>query len=283
MCTIMGQPVQGIDRHGSKWTLRGEEGYWSSPEVRRTRVQKAQQDGAHPSTSVLDAHTFTFEGVIRADDNETLLRSKDDLLALAYIGEGVLDWTDATGRYLQDVELDGVIKTRLHGARVMEWQLTLTAPDPAKYSPDVLLTAVLHAKARAGEGWQWPREYPTDWHEPTGEEGISDRVALYNAGNTPWWPRMRLQTTAATPRISCPETGEWIQYNGQLSEGQWLDIDCRQRTVLLNGVTSQKWCTAWAGSWLAVYPGMRQTLQLTAAGEDPDGTLTIIAKEGAWL
>lgn len=281
--TLLGRRITGTDAHGSVWTLRGEEGFWGSPEIRRTRHQRSQQDGAHPSTSVLAERGVVLEGTIRAVSNAGLLASRDDLVGLVAVREGWIRWTDATGTTTQQVELDAGIRWRTHGDHVAEWQITYTAPDPARYTDDVELTAVLQTVARDGEGWQWPRQWPTDWHLPAASSGQSSAVAVYNHGNTPWWPRLRIETTAANPRVTCPETGDWIQINATIPAGQWIDIDARERTVRLNGVASWKWCTTWHGTWLAVPPGVSTSLVFAAAGTDPDGRLTIIAKEGAWL
>ncbi len=83
------------------------------------------------------------------------------------------------------------------------------------------------------------------------------------------------------PVVSLVETGDWIRYGGDVLAGQWLDVDCGNRRVLLSGQVSVRQRVSSSGSWLAVPPG-GGSVSWTADAADPGASLGVWAYEGAW-
>jgi hypothetical protein len=84
------------------------------------------------------------------------------------------------------------------------------------------------------------------------------------------------------PIVALVESGAWIQYNGFVAAGTWLDIDLRNRSVLLNGrITVRPRVTSY-GDWLSVPTG-GGSITWVADDADPDASLSVWSFEGAWV
>lgn len=93
------------------------------------------------------------------------------------------------------------------------------------------------AAVPAGEGGRaYPRLYPLDYADasPVGSVSVS------NDGNAPVPPVLRLYGPATDPRVENQTTGERLVFSGiTLSAGDWLEVDCREKTIRLNGLPEQ--------------------------------------------
>ena len=125
-------------------------------------------------------------------------------------------------------------------------------------------------------GRQWPR----DWGVPPGT--TPGAITLPNAGKAAYWPRLRITGPVPNPVVSMVETGDWIRYNDTLEAGQWLDIDCGNRRVLLNGQVSVRQRVTSGGRWLAVPEG-GGSITWTADAANPEASLSVWGYESAWL
>ena len=176
---------------------------------------------------------------------------------------------------------------RVTEAAVVEWMddlsftytATVTAPDPLKYGPPTFGSTDLSG-ATPGAGLVYPLAYPLDYGLPPG--AVPGAVGVANVGTAAYWPRLRIDGPAPNPSVTLAETGDTVKYNGTLLAGQWLDIDCANRRVLLNGQVSVRHMVSDTGSWLAVPPG-GGSVTWTADAADPSATLSVWSYEGAWL
>jgi hypothetical protein len=65
-------------------------------------------------------------------------------------------------------------------------------------------------------------------------------VTVTNSGSTAVRPLLRLYGPCTDPRVENQTTGERLVFSGlAIAAGDWLEIDCRNSTVRLNGLASQ--------------------------------------------
>ena len=122
--------------------------------------------------------------------------------------------------------------------------------------------------------------FPLDFGVPAGV--TPGALSLTNDGTASYYPRLRIDGPVPNPVVSLAETGDQIAYSGTVAAGQWLDIDCSRRRVLLNGQVSVRHLVSAVGNWCAVPIG-GGSLSWTADAADPAATLSAWAYEGAWL
>ena len=177
------------------------------------------------------------------------------------------------------VELDGrsvVWITHL----MFEWELLLLAPDPLKYGAPVTGQTSL-APTAGGGGLVYPLTYPRDYGEAPGvTPGL---VFLPNGGTAAYLPTVRVTGPVVNPVVTLVESGSSIRYTGSVVAGQWLDFDCANRVVLLNGVSPLPLTLLTiAGDWLTVPVG-GGTFRLDANTASPSSILTTTGYQGAWV
>lgn len=65
-------------------------------------------------------------------------------------------------------------------------------------------------------------------------------TTVTNRGNTDVRPVLRLYGPATDPRVENQTTGERLLFTGlTIAAGDWLEIDCREATIRLNGLVEQ--------------------------------------------
>jgi Phage tail protein len=243
-------------------------------------VDKAQQDGGWDGTGFLRPRAVTLSGDVLAASRADALSVADELTSLI-----------PQASYQLTVEDDPAVgarsaMVRVTTAPVMSWrsavsfayEVTVTAPDPLKYGAPTFASTTL-AVTGGGTGLTYPLAYPLDYGQVPGV--IPGAVSLANDGTAAYWPRLRIDGPVPNPTISLVETGDWVHFEGTVGAGQWLDIDCANRRVLLNGQVSVRAAVSSSGSWLAVPPG-GGSVSWTADAADPAATLSVWGYQGAW-
>lgn len=272
-------PLDGVDEFGCRWKTLDEDGWFSgAPAKNASSEGRSGQDGDWPSQPLRDARTVTLSGTVSSDAGIGPLERAVRAYGAAPL-VGVLSGASAELGTLTAVgEVQGDPKVKIIHSRKATWMLTVKLPDPLLYGPDTFGSAGLSGVA--GTGRVWPRAWPRDWGVPAGV--TPGAVSVPNAGRAAYWPRMRIDGPVANPVITCNETGDSLRYAGTLAAGQYLDIDCGVRRVLLNGFTSQAGRCTWSGRGLGVPVG-GASFSWAADSSNPAATLSIFAREGAWL
>ena len=254
-------------------------GWSGGAQVRSALKARAQQDGDWDATGLSGSRLISVEGFVSRGTATDAASTADQLSALhprsAY--EFVVD-SDAVGTMSSMV--------RVTGAPVIDWvddfsftySVQVTAPDPLKYGPETFASTGLSGVS--GTGRAWPRAWPRDWGVPAGQ--TPGAIAVPNAGTAAYWPTLRIDGPVDTPVVTLNETGDWVRYNGILAVGQYLDIDCANRSVLLNGFVSQAPKVTFSGRYLAIPVG-GGSLSWNANSANPAALLSVTAREGAWL
>lgn len=178
---------------------------------------------------------------------------------------------------IEDTPTSALVASDSRTVRQATWQVSVKLPDPLLYGPPTFDSTGLSGVA--GTGRAWPRVWLRDWGVLPGQTPGS--IAVPNGGTAPYWPVLRIDGPVPNPVITLNETGDWIKYAGTVRAGQWLDIDCANRRVLLNGQVSQAARVTFSGRFLAVPVG-GGSLSWNADGADPDALLSVFGREGAF-
>ena len=275
--SLDGLPLISDASLGGRWRVLSLDG-WFSRTYRRNRQAKAQQDGAWQSAGYAGDVPITIRGLARFSDAFTAKSAARQFVATA--GRGILPLfvQDGLGGLTRYVECDSVNASPVNEL-MFEWSLVLDATDPLAYGAPTFAQTTL-ASTAAGVGRVWPRVWPRDWGVPPGV--TPGAVTLANAGTAPYWPRLRVDGPSVNSLVTLVETGDWVRYGGELAAGQWLDIDCANRRVLLNGRVSVRQQVTSSGSWLAVPVG-GGSVSWTDDGGNENASLSVWGYEGAWV
>ena len=272
-----GRPLTGFDENGVWWSVNVAEGWHKAPAVRSSGEARSGQDGDFPSLPLRGARVLRFQGKMReAPSLAALEQSIRQFTAVPVTGEvvGESPWGILSG---QAEVIDEPAAEPL-SATVAVWQLTVKFPDPLLYAPPVLLSTGLDGVA--GTGLTYPLVYPLNYGVPAGS--TPGAVTVPNDGTAPYWPVLRIDGPVTNPVVTVNETGDWVRFNGSLTAGQWLDVDCQNRRVLLNGQVSQAARVSFSGRWLVIPVG-GAGMSYDADTADAASLLSIYACEGAYL
>jgi hypothetical protein len=106
-------------------------------------------------------------------------------------------------------------------------------------------------------------------------------VSLRNDGTATYWPALRIDGPVTNPVVTVNETGDWVRIGRDITSGQWLDIDCAERSVLLNGQLSLAADVTFSGHWLGIPKG-GASMTFNADSADSSALLGIYGTEGAY-
>lgn len=255
-------------------------GWGDAPAIRSGITDKAQQDGGWDASGYYSPRVVTIAGEVLQTSHAAAKAVADQLTALTprSLHELVVD-NSALGPRSALVRITGGAALEWVGPVRFRYTITVTAPDPLKYGPATFASTSLSGSA-GGAGLTYPLAYPLDYGVAPGT--TPGALSVANAGTASYWPRLRIDGPVPNPRVTLVETGDTIRYGATLAAGQWLDIDCANRRVLLNGQVSVRHLITSSGSWLAIPTG-GGSMTWTADAADPVAKLSVWGYEGAWV
>lgn len=262
---------------GESWVL--EMTGWIGRTLRRARLSRAQQSGDWATSGSVAGRSITITGKAKYDTPGPAAVERRLMSALGGNGAARVVVTDAMGTLNAKVETDSVIITPTPDDELtFDWSFVLYATDPLVYGAETFGATTL-AGIGAGTGLVYPLAYPLDYGVPPGV--TPGAITLPNDGTGTYWPRLRIDGPVPNPAVTLVETGDTIRYAGTLTAGQWLDIDCGNRRVLLNGSVSVRHLVLSTGRWLAIPPG-GGSVTWTADAADPAAALSAWGYQSAW-
>lgn len=125
----------------------------------------------------------------------------------------------------------------------------------------------------SGSEGQTPGRWPpwAGWrYEGTGEAGL---LEIVNEGCRETYLRARITGPVAAPIIVNQTTFERLELDLELRRGEWVDLDFRLGSVMLNGTASRYYAVTRESSWFSCAPG-RTLINYLCRGEVTDSTLT---------
>ena len=239
----------------------------------RTSTDEHQgTDGTYIDTPFLSSRTIVLEGNLFADQNDpdTML---DDLKA-DFTSDSVRPfYYQLPGQRLRFVNCQGGgIQYDLDGGRrigLTPVQLTLLAEDPYIYDyppqqsqvsvPTISIVGTSFNMAfNVGFGGALPNNGAT----------------VTNSGSHTAYPIITITGPTTNPVISDSYSGITMSLATTLAAGDVLVIDCRKKSIVLNGTVSRR--TAMSGlKWLTVPPGISDTIFFTADSGTGSATVTL--------
>ncbi len=205
------------------------------PAVRANTQARTDADGEVDTTAFHGSSAVTLEATLVPGEGRTLKTLLDDLLSFCH----------PAARPFLVVERDGT--QRRIRLRAEQASAPLTTPTHQRVqvawrAPDGVMEALAE-------------EIGTAFAVPTGEGGFGfdlafdltfppssavGSVTVINSGTTAVRPQLRLFGPCTDPRVENQTTGERLIFTGlSIAAGDWLEIDCREATVRLNGMREQ--------------------------------------------
>jgi hypothetical protein len=224
--------VGQCDALGVEWHVGSVDGWDDTPD---TVGQSSQRVGGHglllgPQTYAGRTLTLTGWIVARnfADRSAALQRLHLSVPVGALVVVAVTDPDGLPTRYVR-ARIDGQLKAARLGENAYAIQIPLMAPDPRKYglNPD---SATVNLPSYAG-GISLPTSLPVPL--PVRTSGGSAVVENIGDMAAPW--RARIVGPVPSPTITAVEISRHLTVGIDLAEGEYLDFDSWNQTVLLNG------------------------------------------------
>lgn len=249
---------------GTNYIIENWDGYGST--AYRTSDDPAPLDhGEWTGPEYLTGRSLTLDVVVRGDTEEEAVTNADLLIGAWYLDTR----TDGYGATLPlTVKLPGRDERILFGRprRIkcdtdkisgtnVPAKLEYFAPDPRWYSSTLHSQGITYNSSASGRGYNSPasgRSYDYGY----GGGGQSNAVTITNAGTFNTLPSVRITGPAVNPYIFNETTGETLYLTYSLPSGEYLDINFKNRTVLLNGTASRYY--AKSGEWFELVPGANQ-------------------------
>lgn len=255
-------------------------GWYDPPAIRDSIEDRSQQDGGFDSAGFYSSRVVTINARVEQASRAAALALRDEIDALSpqvpqlvVVDDPDLGPRSSLGMIVGNT-FDGWMSPV--GFR---YTLTVKCTDPLKYGPEVFASTGL-AGSTGGTGLTYPLTYPRDYGLAPGV--TPGALTISNAGKAAYFPRLRIDGPVPNPTVFVAETGDSLRYNGTLTAGQWLDIDTRNRRVLLNGQVSHRYKVASTGRWLSI-PAGGASIGWTADAADPAALLSVWSRTGAWL
>lgn len=262
---------------GGRFTLTSLDG-WLSISQRRDRAAKVQQAGSYGSQGHAENLPVTARGTAVYATAAAAAVERRNLIALGGGGTYEMTVVDAAGPGTRFVECDALDVSPVMD-RMFRWSLAVTATDPLLYGSESFAQTGLSSVA-GGAGLTYPLTYPLSYGAAAGvTPGVT---VMANAGTASYHPRLRIDGPVTNVVLTLAETGDRVALSGSVAAGQWVDVDCANRRVLLNGQVSLRHRVSSVGSWLAVPVG-GGSLSWTADGGSSDSSLSVWSYLGAWL
>jgi hypothetical protein len=145
--------------------------------------------------------------------------------------------------------------------------------DPQDPGPDL----IWQYRGWAGEWTPGPSDWPPGFapqrpwrYMGRGRGGL---LAVTNQGCRETWLQVRIQGPVSGPMLINQTTFERVAFDITLGASDWLDVDFRTGTVMLNGTSSRYWTITRDSVWFSCAPGTT-FIRYLAAGEVTESTVT---------
>lgn len=268
----------GRDEFGVDWVVTQEEGWSSGAPVRITASEREGADGAYSSSPLRGARIITLTGTTIAPSQHAMVSAKDRFNAVAS-GEGRYTLVVAEKHLTRQalVTHGGDPKVEDTGPIGFRWQLVLRSDDPLKYSAELITPPAISLPPMEVGGLTFPLVFPITFG---GGSSSGGSTSWANLGNAATWPVFTINGPVVNPAIQNVTTGEVLEFQISLSAEEFLVVDSRRRTVLLNGTASRRNTLRPGGAFFRIRPGSND-IRFRAASYDAAVRLAV-AYRHAW-
>lgn len=231
LVTFDGFPLTGITREGA-WKRLGEiDGWFGSPDIKRSKISRPRAPGSFRTPVEYDNRLITYNGRLTSSNHGYIHEAATQIAALGNGGEAVflvrghgqLQWAMA--------DLRGPIVPTFPTDTRMEFQIPLEAIDPFKYGEYRKFTATQ-----------------------------AESVAVFHRGSAPAWPRV-VVSGSMPGGYTLTLAGQSVVVTQPLVSGAPHTIDFRKRRLYRGGAPVRGGLST--ASYAQVFPGQRDTFSIT--------------------
>ena len=240
------------------------EGLSSAP-GRITERDREGQDGGFVDAEFEKIRTVIVEGTVYADTSqiETFMDELKKNYALSKASYPFYFRAPGTNDRVVFCKSYGLVSEWGLGRRIGEapFQVTLVAEDPRIYDA-VPVSDSTELFSGDVEGYSYNKAYNYGYGTPI----FGGNVSLYNAGNRDTGATITIRGPIDNPVVEHDETARHLEFEISLAYDQYLVIDLRKRSVLLNGATTRRSTMTNTSRWFMLQPGVNN---LRFQGSDP--------------
>lgn len=197
------------------------------PQASGALVFPGRRGGAYPVLEGLLRHDTLARRATMIDDVKALPAALED-------ADGTLRWTP-TGKAQRQMTVQLLEDVIVRGGLFKEFHLALVASDPTTYAAVEQTADTIALTTASGGALVFPVVFPFSFGAYSG----GGTVTVTNAGNAKSWPRLRVYGRMDAPIVRNTTTGKTLAFPGlSVGAGDYVEIDCFKRTVLLNGAAN---------------------------------------------
>lgn len=246
------------------------EGLAGLPAIRTSQGTNLGANGGWTTKQLYEPRFISFSGRIfgrTVAEVEDRRREFSTILAKIVRNKGTLRIITPAGNvYSTEVVLIGVEMPINKVLNLVEWKINLKADDPLLYdNSDGELLATIR-KTRQG-GFIIPFELPL-YISPDEQP-----ATVNNSGNETILPNIIISTKATNPKIINRTTNQSMEITAVVKDGDKLEIDMKNKTILLDGMNIYDLQTAGSNFWGLIAGDNRIELQTDIQDERTEAEL----------
>lgn len=246
------------------------EGLAGLPAIRTSQGTNLGANGGWTTKQLYEPRFISFSGRIfgrTVAEVEDRRREFSTILAKIVRNKGTLRIITPAGNvYSTEVVLIGVEMPINKVLNLVEWKINLKADDPLLYdNSDGELLATIR-KTRQG-GFIIPFELPL-YISPDEQP-----ATVNNSGNETILPNIIISTKATNPKIINRTTNQSMEITAVVKDGDKLEIDMKNKTILLDGMNIYNLQTAGSNFWGLIAGDNRIELQTDIQDERTEAEL----------
>lgn len=250
-----------------------------TPPTKISKIDYPSKHGGKIISQYYDKRRLVLGGVIAQDTLTDFMTLREELSqAFSFLGEEkTIQLTTSDGKQLQfdAIAISELRITQEPGTITSaSWEIELELEDPIIYSQtEHSGTAYV---AVVGGGTPIPLTIPVDL-----SGGVTGDLTVTNNGNAAVFPSsVRLYGPGTNFVIQNNTTIEAIQLNTTLSDGEYVDLDFKNRTAYKNGSTNVYGHIN--GTWWQIQPGSNQIVLVVQSGDNENTRAEISWRDGYW-
>ena len=246
------------------------EGLAGLPAIRTSQGTNLGANGGWTTKQLYEPRFISFSGRIfgrTVAEVEDRRREFSTILAKIVRNKGTLRIITPAGNvYSTEIVLIGVDMPINKVLNLVEWKINLKADDPLLYdNSDGELLATIR-KTRQG-GFIIPFELPL-YISPDEQP-----ATVNNSGNETILPNIIISTKATNPKIINRTTNQSMEITAVVKDGGKLEIDMKNKTILLDGMNIYDLQTAGSNFWGLIAGDNRIELQTDIQDERTEAEL----------
>ena len=255
---------------------------FDSPALREARENRPAMDGQIDYANLLGERLLTLKGRILAG-NVSERDSYRQPFINAFKIDGVYDWLkwQVTGEVAKQVYCK-VFNLKINDRYdvdpfIRDFIINLIAVDPRIYSQEELTKTVYIPSVEGG------RTYPKTYPKTYGVVQTGGKITCTNGGNYTVLPVIKMYGPLSNPKIrNNDDEQKEILINIVVADGDYLELDFEEKTVMLNGTTSRyNYLASSPDQWWKLKPGNNE-IEFRDGGGDTNAYAQIIYRHG-WI